>query len=301
MCEDDFFDKLSEDQIKILASVVNVVRSVFQEADVFVITNSNKGSPKLKLRIGTKGETKGGTKRQNKVVLTVSLNNGGNIYFGTDRSETQEIDAETKDFKHISATKSTPLSSIDEGVVIALGDFLKGFKSKTGSIIFKKLSGGSGITPSTLLRSLTPQPGKKYKKGKQIEAPGRKVWPRDQNVPKNAIKKADYKCEYDETHMTFDRTYNKGEEPTQFMEGHHLIPMQFQGDFEESIDCIKNVISLCPNCHAAIHKSDKKNEMIKYFHGKRIDDLKELGLDVDLTMLYQYYRDYTREFEEPVE
>ena len=33
------------------------------------------------------------------------------------------------------------------------------------------------------------------------------------------------------------------------MEGHHLIPMKAQDDFENNLDRVENSVCLCPNCH----------------------------------------------------
>ena len=45
-----------------------------------------------------------------------------------------------------------------------------------------------------------------------------------------------------------------------YIEAHHLIPMEYQGDFSVSIDVPENIISLCPNCHRAFHNSVVSNQ-----------------------------------------
>ena len=41
------------------------------------------------------------------------------------------------------------------------------------------------------------------------------------------------------------------------MEAHHLIPVAFQQEiwdkFHINVDCLENLVSLCPNCHKAFH------------------------------------------------
>ena len=41
------------------------------------------------------------------------------------------------------------------------------------------------------------------------------------------------------------------------MEAHHLIPMEFQDDFEHSIDVPENIISLCPTDMPEVDESEK--------------------------------------------
>ena len=53
----------------------------------------------------------------------------------------------------------------------------------------------------------------------------------------------------------------------QFVEVHHLIPMEKQNDFEDSLDVPENIVALCPNCHRKIHLASKseKQPMIEAF------------------------------------
>lgn len=65
-----------------------------------------------------------------------------------------------------------------------------------------------------------------------------------------------WKCCYDSSHETFvSENENKN-----FVEGHHLIPMQHQCDFEYTIDFADNIIPLCPTCHRRIHFAIKQTE-----------------------------------------
>ena len=85
-------------------------------------------------------------------------------------------------------------------------------------------------------------------------------------------KKADYKCEGNFQHETF-LSKRTGK---QFMEGHHLIPVGFQIDiwnkYGVNVDCVENIVSLCPNCHRAIHYGNDliKSELInKLFNARK--------------------------------
>jgi 5-methylcytosine-specific restriction enzyme A len=62
-----------------------------------------------------------------------------------------------------------------------------------------------------------------------------------------AKKRDDFKCKINHEHITF--ISNK----TNYVEGHHIIPMFQQKNYEFILDDINNIISLCPNCHREIH------------------------------------------------
>ncbi len=85
---------------------------------------------------------------------------------------------------------------------------------------------------------------------------GREVWPRDPKKAKQAIKQAEFKCEIDDTHETFV----SGASRKNYMEAHHLIPLRMQHDFENSLDVVGNIVSICPNCHRLIHYGRDKDK-----------------------------------------
>ena len=70
---------------------------------------------------------------------------------------------------------------------------------------------------------------------------------------KIAISQSDYRCNANENHTTFESKKTKRD----FMEAHHLIPMSKAKDIYEkqniNVDCVENLVSLCPNCHRATH------------------------------------------------
>ena len=41
---------------------------------------------------------------------------------------------------------------------------------------------------------------------------------------------------------------------------HHLIPLRMQHDFENSLDVVGNIVSICPNCHRLIHYGRDKDK-----------------------------------------
>lgn len=108
---------------------------------------------------------------------------------------------------------------------------------------------------------------------------------------KLAIKKANYKCEFDCKHDTFiSKRTGKN-----FMEGHHLIPVGFQIDiwnkYSVNADCVENIISLCPNCHRAIHHGDDitKNTLIEKLYNSRKKEFKKMRLNLTIDEIKKMY------------
>lgn len=118
-----------------------------------------------------------------------------------------------------------------------------------------------------------------------------KKYDRNPLIGKIAIIESGYKCINDEMHTTFSaKSSNK-----QFMEAHHLIPISFQSEiwnrFNVNIDCKENIVSLCPNCHRAIHYSvDKyKQQILEKLYKSKKDDLKKIGIDISFEELLKFY------------
>ena len=75
------------------------------------------------------------------------------------------------------------------------------------------------------------------------------VYRRDPSIAAKAIIRANYMCEYDSDHKTFNRKSNG----TPYTEAHHLIPISQQKHFKNSLDVQANIVSLCSACHKCIH------------------------------------------------
>lgn len=116
---------------------------------------------------------------------------------------------------------------------------------------------------------------------------GREVWPRDPKKAKQAIKQAEFKCEIDDTHETFVSEASR----KNYMEAHHLIPLRMQHDFENSLDVVGNIVSICPNCHRLIHygRDKDKKKVLELLFEQRKDSLKKFGIEVSLKELFGYY------------
>lgn len=117
---------------------------------------------------------------------------------------------------------------------------------------------------------------------------GTKQWPRDPSISKTAIYLSSYKCEYNDEHETFI----SGTTNQQFMEAHHLIPMNNQDSFENSLDVLGNIVSLCPNCHRMIHFGDikSKNIIIEKLYMQKQDELEKYGLKIGIENLKNLYK-----------
>ena len=109
---------------------------------------------------------------------------------------------------------------------------------------------------------------------------------------KIAIKKAYYSCEKDYQHETFisKKTQQK------YMEAHHLIPVCFQKEvwdkYHINIDCVENLVSLCPTCHKAIHYGTKEvqRKMITELFTHCAPKYNAIGLNITLEEIFKFYK-----------
>lgn len=110
---------------------------------------------------------------------------------------------------------------------------------------------------------------------------------RDPKMSAQALAAANYSCENEPTHETFIAKSGRN-----FMEAHHLVPLEFEDDFKFRLDCPENILSLCPNCHRAFHHSNNKtrDDLIKRFYNERISSLQSRGIGIDIDLLKKYYR-----------
>lgn len=110
-------------------------------------------------------------------------------------------------------------------------------------------------------------------------------------IGKSAIFIANYICENDYSHETFISSSTS----KTFMEAHHLIPISnqrlFWDKYNLNIDCIENLVSLCPTCHRAIHYAIEKEKLkiIESLYNKRISSFKKIGLNITLDELIKLY------------
>ena len=61
--------------------------------------------------------------------------------------------------------------------------------------------------------------------------------------------------------------------------------------FSVNVDCIENIISLCPNCHRAIHyaRKDVKRQLIEKLYEMKVTNFVKINLNVSLNDLFKIY------------
>ena len=124
---------------------------------------------------------------------------------------------------------------------------------------------------------------------------GQKVYKTQRIFKKSAFESHNYYCAcHEEKHYYFTaEATNK-----QYVEGHHMIPMEFQDQYwkdkQTNLDCTINLIPLCSHCHGKIHKSIKPErvQIITEVYNKYKDKI--LTIDNGLTFdkfaeLYNVY------------
>lgn len=77
-----------------------------------------------------------------------------------------------------------------------------------------------------------------------------------------------------------------------YLEVHHFIPQEFRNDFSYSIEVLANYITLCPRCHRQIHLAvdNERKTLINTLFNLRKERLKQVGLDIEMSTVYQYYK-----------
>jgi 5-methylcytosine-specific restriction enzyme A len=116
---------------------------------------------------------------------------------------------------------------------------------------------------------------------------GREVSKRDPSIAKEALQNKSFLCEVDVNHLTFKSNLTN----ENFVEAHHLIPMNSQKNFSWSLDVPGNIVSLCPNCHREIHHANikERKKLIKLLYKKRYSELENYGISINLDDLYDSY------------
>jgi len=116
---------------------------------------------------------------------------------------------------------------------------------------------------------------------------------KDSKISKSALIEAKYICAINKAHNTFITTYK-----IPYMEGHHLIPCtiknskDFMEKFNKNIDCLENIVCICPNCHREVHYGEwtSKSEKIKIMFNKQKDKLEKIGLLINEEELLNLYK-----------
>lgn len=111
-------------------------------------------------------------------------------------------------------------------------------------------------------------------------------------VSMKAVAASGFKCAYDPTHRTFMRSSG-----LPYMEGHHLIPCtagnaeRYWKRFGRNIDCVENIVALCPTCHRRIHFGSEVERagIIEKLYHVQSEKLRSVGLEVGLEEILGLY------------
>ena len=118
-----------------------------------------------------------------------------------------------------------------------------------------------------------------------------KKYKRNPLLGKIAIQNAYYCCEKDARHETFISAKTK----KAFMEAHHLVPVMYQQEiwdrYDINVDCVENIISLCPTCHRAFHNgsNEVKAKMIEDLYEKLLPRYKSIGFNITVDEIKELY------------
>ena len=125
-----------------------------------------------------------------------------------------------------------------------------------------------------------------------IDSTTGRVVKKNPSVSRRAVAASGFNCAFDAAHKTFKRASG-----LPYMEGHHLIPCtsgnaeKYWKRFGRNIDCIENIVALCPTCHRRIHfgSDAEKTEIIKELYKVQSEKLKTVGLEISLEELRVLY------------
>ena len=111
-------------------------------------------------------------------------------------------------------------------------------------------------------------------------------YPRSKTVSKNALAKANYLCEVDNSHWVFKRRNSN----KTYTEPHHLVPLSAHKDFKNiDLDREQNVVSLCSHCHNLLHYGEDVDQVLKPLYEARKELLEKVGIFVSYEQLKKYY------------
>ena len=79
------------------------------------------------------------------------------------------------------------------------------------------------------------------------------------------------------------------------MEAHHLVPVKDQQKIRQkywiNVDCVENIVSLCPTCHRAFHNwTDKvKKEMINNLYQHLLPRYRHIWFEITKEEIEKLY------------
>lgn len=121
-----------------------------------------------------------------------------------------------------------------------------------------------------------------------VDEGGKERYPRSAKEAADALIRANFTCEVDPRHETFTSKVTNN----QYVEAHHFVGISQHNKFPEvDLDRVANIVCLCPNCHRKIHHGTDKERltMIEILFGKIEGRLKQVGIEVTITQLKEFY------------
>lgn len=111
---------------------------------------------------------------------------------------------------------------------------------------------------------------------------------RDAKVGADAIMLSNYECQID----CFHKFFNSRRTHRNYVEAHHLIPIAYQGIFENGIDEVENIACLCPVCHSCIHygENNERVYLINQLHKRFQKKLYTIGVEIQKNELLELYQ-----------
>ena len=80
------------------------------------------------------------------------------------------------------------------------------------------------------------------------------------------------------------------------MEAHHLVPVKYQQKiwqkYNINVDCVENIVSLCPTCHRAFHNGTKevKAQLIENIYNQIVPRYNSIGFEITLDEIKELYK-----------
>lgn len=142
------------------------------------------------------------------------------------------------------------------------------------------------------INELSSEGAHSFKPKITYDSHGRQKIKANPELGKIAIMRAYYSCLYDPEHESF--ISQKTHKP--YMEGHHFVQICKSMDIWEkyniNVDCVENIVSLCPNCHRAIHHgtNDVKKAMIDNLYPKLLPKFRSIGFRITKEEIYDIYK-----------
>ncbi|WP_080635872.1 MrcB family domain-containing protein [Rhizobium leguminosarum] len=188
-----------------------------------------------------------------------------------------------------------PLSEIElENDFVRLLDVYQKLTAKVGEnpvLLLPDVEGPYQAAVAEIAKGVQPPPkippGKILPKNSQ-SSNSRRLWRRDPIMAAAALVNANYRCEFDAAHTTFQSRATR----QNFVEAHHLVPIARQADHIFSLDVPENIVALCPTCHRKIHHGigGERKKMATALFKRRATSLARRGIDLTETEVKEIYR-----------